>query len=251
MKLYIETRNKFFKISIIILLISLITILKFRINELGYFLLGIFASTLIIAIQSNMSAKVEESKLLIDILKKMRDLCYNFDKFNTFSVDFFALDFEKSFLEYKEKIETIFNLNSKLGNVSDLNNKTMKRLKPINERLIKLQLDLHFIFKEFENQSNKMKIIYFMEFYKIIKEFNFYEKFILVGDINVRIKRINYLLDLSLNEEQLGFTINDINNKIKNLEYETSMPVYNKRIEQNNAVEYKALKSEFEKYMKK
>lgn len=86
MKLYIETRNKFFKISIIILLISLITILKFRINELGYFLLGIFASTLIIAIQSNMSAKVEESKLLIDILKKMRDLCYNFDKFNTFSV---------------------------------------------------------------------------------------------------------------------------------------------------------------------
>ena len=96
MKLYIETRNKFFKISIIILLISLITILKFRINELGYFLLGIFASTLIIAIQSNMSAKVEESKLLIDILKKMRDLCYNFDKFNTFSVDFFALDFEKS-----------------------------------------------------------------------------------------------------------------------------------------------------------
>lgn len=242
MKLYIETRNKFFKISIIILLISLITILKFRINELGYFLLGIFASTLIIAIQSNMSAKVEESKLLIDILKKMRDLCYNFDKFNTFSVDFFALDFEKSFLEYKEKIETIFNLNSKLGNVSDLNNKTMKRLKPINERLIKLQLDLHFIFKEFENQSNKMKIIYFMEFYKIIKEFNF-EKF------QKSISTLGWEID-SREFYKSDFD-DDINNKIKNLEYETSMLVYNKRIEQNNAVEYKALKSEFEKYMKK
>lgn len=242
MKLYIETRNKFFKISIIILLISLITILKFRINELGYFLLGIFASTLIIAIQSNMSAKVEESKLLIDILKKMRDLCYNFDKFNTFSVDFFALDFEKSFLEYKEKIETIFNLNSKLGNVSDLNNKTMKRLKPINERLIKLQLDLHFIFKEFENQSNEMKIIYFMEFYKIIKEFNF-EKF------QKSISTLGWEID-SREFYKSDFD-DDINNKIKNLEYETSMPVYNKRIEQNNAVEYKALKSEFEKYMKK
>ena len=242
MKLYIETRNKFFKISIIILLISLITILKFRINELGYFLLGIFASTLIIAIQSNMSAKVEESKLLIKILKKMRDLCYNFDKINTFSVDFFALDFEKSFLEYKEKIETIFNLNSKLGNVSDLNNKTMKRLKPINERLIKLQLDLHFIFKEFENQSNKMKIIYFMEFYKIIKEFNF-EKF------QKSICTLGWEID-SREFYKSDFD-DDINNKIKNLEYETSMPVYNKRIEQNNAVEYKALKSKFEKYMKK
>lgn len=242
MKLYIETRNKFFKISIIILLISLITILKFRINELGYFLLGIFASTLIIAIQSNMSAKVEESKLLIDILKKMRDLCFNFDEFNTFSVDFFALDFEKSFLEHKEKIETIFNLNSKLGNVSDLNNKTMKRLKPINERLIKLQLDLHFIFKEFENQSNKMKIIYFMEFYKIIKEFNF-EKF------QKSISTLGWEIDSK--EFYKSDFDDDINNKIKNLEYETSMPVYNKRIEQNNAVEYKALKSKFEKYMKK
>lgn len=242
MKLYIETRNKFFKISIIILLISLITILKFRINELGYFLLGIFASTLIIAIQSNMSAKVEESKLLIDILKKMRDLCYDFYKFNTFSVDFFALDFEKSFLEYKEKIETIFNLNSKLGNVSDLNNKTMNRLKPINERLTKLQLDLHFIFKEFGNQSNKMKIIYFMEFYKIIKEFNF-KKF------QKSISTLGWQIDSR--EFYKSDFADDINDKITNLEYETSMPIYNKRIEQNNAVEYKALKSKFEKYMKK
>ena len=232
MKLYIETRNKFFKISIIILLISLITILKFRINELGYFLLGIFASTLIIAIQSNMSAKVEESKLLIDILKKMRDLCYDFYKFNTFSVDFFALDFEKSFLEYKEKIETIFNLNSKLGNVSDLNNKTMNRLKPINERLTKLQLDLHFIFKEFGNQSNKMKIIYFMEFYKIIKEFNF-KKF------QKSISTLGWQIDSR--EFYKSDFADDINDKITNLEYETSMPIYNKRIEQNNAVEYLSL----------
>lgn len=242
MKLYIETRNKFFKISIIILLIALITILKFRINELGYFLLGIFASTLIIAIQSNMSARVEESKLLIDTLKKMRDLCYDFDDFNTFSVYFFVLDFENSFLEYKKKIETLFNLNSKLGNVSDLNNKTMKCLKPINEKMIKLQLDLHFIFKEFENQSNKMKIIYFMEFYKIIKEFNF-KKF------QKSISTLGWEID-SREFYKLGFA-DDINVKITNLEYETSIPVYNKRLEQNNAVEYKALKSKFEKYMKK
>ena len=86
MKLYIEMRNKFLGISAIILAVSLVVIFKFKINELGYFLLGIFASTLIIAIQSNMSVKVEESKLLIGNLKEIRDLCYKFDEFNTFSI---------------------------------------------------------------------------------------------------------------------------------------------------------------------
>ena len=81
-----------------------------------------------------------------------------------------------------------------------------------------------------------------MEFYKIIKEFNF-EKF------QKSISTLGWEID-SREFYKSDFD-DDINNKIKNLEYETSMPVYNKRIEQNNAVEYKALKSKFEKYMKK
>ena len=64
MRFYIEKRNTFFKISILILIVSLILILKFNLETFGYFLLGIFASTTIISIECNMSAKVEEGKLL-------------------------------------------------------------------------------------------------------------------------------------------------------------------------------------------
>ena len=35
------------------------------------------------------------------------------------------------------------------------------------------------------------------------------------------------------------------------MEYDTSIQVYNKKIESDNAIEYKALRSKFEKYMNK
>ena len=47
---------------------------------------------------------------------------------------------------------------------------------------------------------------------RIVNDFNFYEKFILVGDVDAAIKRMNYLLDLSKSQEDLGFTIKDFSN---------------------------------------
>ena len=47
---------------------------------------------------------------------------------------------------------------------------------------------------------------------RIIKDFNFYDKFILVGNVDAAIKRINYLLELSKNVENLGFSIIDFSN---------------------------------------
>ena len=124
MKLYIKMKNRFLVISIFLLLVSLLFFLVLKNESFGCFFLGLFSSASIIAFQSSMSAQVEESKLLIDKLKTMRDICYEFDEFNTFSVDYFALNFEKKFYSYKEKIEIILKLNNDLGNISDLNIKT-------------------------------------------------------------------------------------------------------------------------------
>ena len=52
---------------------------------------------------------------------------------------------------------------------------------------------------------------------RIVKDFCFYEKFILVGNVDAAIKRINYLLDLSKTQEELGFTINDFSNYLNEL----------------------------------
>ena len=52
---------------------------------------------------------------------------------------------------------------------------------------------------------------------RIIDDFNFYEKFILVGNVDAGIKRMNYLLELSLNIENLGFTCEDFSKYLEDL----------------------------------
>ena len=242
MRFYIEKRNTFFKISILILIVSLILILKFNLETFGYFLLGIFASTTIISIECNMSAKVEEGKLLIDKLKKIREKCYDFDKFDVFSVDFFALDFEEDYNVFKKKLEYIFDLNDSLGNICYLNKKTQKSLDKIVTKILNLETNLHFIFENFDKQNNKMKIIYFMEFYKILKNFDFRELQKMVIDLGWYLdSKEFYRDDFKKNKETI----------IQNMKYDTSIEIYNKKIELNNSIEYKALKNKFEKYMKK
>lgn len=240
MKLYIETRNKFLKISVIVLLISLVVILKYKINELGYFLLGIFASTLIIAIQANMSAKVEESKLLTDKLKRMRDLCYGFDEFNTFSLEFFSIDYEEAFYKNKKQLEELFRTNSEIGNILNLNKNTKQQIQKINDKTFELQSKLHIIFQKYESASKKMKILYFMEFYKIIKDFNFKELLTLIIDLGWELDSKEFY---SKNYSE------NIEKKLRELEYKTSLAIYNKKVEENNAIEYKSLRKKFERFM--
>lgn len=242
MKVYLKTKNIFFRLSLMILTVALVLIFKFKLVTFGNFLLGVFASTIIITIQYYLTAKVEESKLLINILKDARDLCFEFGEFDTFSIDYFAVDFESNFKVFKNKIECLFKINRELGSNANLSIKTKKKIREINERISKLELDLHFIFKNFDNQTNKMKIIYFMEFYKILKDFDFEELKDAISDLGWKVDSQEFYRS-DFEEERLQ--------KIKDLEYKTSLQVYNKKLEENNLLEYKALKSKFEKYMKR
>ena len=66
---------------------------------------------------------------------------------------------------------------------------------------------------------------------RIIKDFDFYDKFILVGNVDAAIKRINYLLELSKNAENLGFSIIDFSNYL------------NEMIDSDQEIKYKEAKS--------
>ena len=66
---------------------------------------------------------------------------------------------------------------------------------------------------------------------RIIKDFDFYDKFILVGNVDAAIKRINYLLELSKNVENLGFSIIDFSNYL------------NEMIDSDQEIKYKEAKS--------
>lgn len=66
---------------------------------------------------------------------------------------------------------------------------------------------------------------------RIIKDFDFYDKFILVGNVDAAIERINYLLELSKNVENLGFSIIDFSNYL------------NEMIDSDQEIKYKEAKS--------
>ena len=66
---------------------------------------------------------------------------------------------------------------------------------------------------------------------RIIKDFDFYDKFILIGNVDAAIKRINYLLELSKNVENLGFSIIDFSNYL------------NEMIDSDQEIKYKEAKS--------
>ncbi len=242
MKLYIKMRNVFFFASIILLLGSLWALLKIKIDGLGYFLLGLFASTLIIAIQSAMSAQVEEGKLLVGKLKQLRDLCFDFTIFNNLSIEHYSYDFENTFNAYMKDLKKIFELIDELGNISDLNGKNKAKLQKITGEFAELRLNLHFIFTKFDEQTDEMKIIYFMEFYKIIKEFNFDAK-------SAAIFSLGYDID---SEEFCRSKFSEkITKKIRDYEYRESIDVYNEKLSQTHQVEYKALKKKFDSGLKK
>ena len=87
-----------------------------------------------------------------------------------------------------------------------------------------------------------MKIIYFMEFYKILKKFDFKELRKMILGLGWKVdSREFYRDDFKESKESI----------IKKMEYDTSIEIYNKKLELSNLIEYEALKNKFEKYMAK
>ena len=70
----------------------------------------------------------------------------------------------------------------------------------------------------------------------IIKEFNFYEKLITVGNINERIIRLDYLEDLSMNLGNLGYTYIDLIDYFKRMIQLNEKITYSRNLEVSNSV---------------
>lgn len=238
MKLYIKTRNKFLIISLIIFIISVITIFILKNSVLGNFLLGVLASTLIIAIEANTSSKVRESELLIDKLKTMMICCLKFYDYKTFSIESFTLGFERKYKETKENLDMLFKLNNELICIGDLTRKTKEKLIEITSIISGLEMSLYIIFKNYDNQNDKFKTLYFIEFYKIINKFDFEMLSEKIADLG---------WDIDSKEFSTSDAKKEIENRIRKLEYATSIDVFNKKVEENNITEYKALKDKFDK----
>lgn len=234
MKLYKKPRNVFFVLSILI--IGCCCLLKDR--DLTNILIGVSASTVIITIQSHIAMRVEESKLLIKKLRKMYDDCLKiyFD-FDHSSIEYFLFDFDDNYYEYKKTLEEIFGINSELSNITGLSIKTKNKLKEITDKFSTLQLDLHYIFDRYDEQTLKMKVIYFMEFFRIIKDFNF-------RNMSKIISRVGNYVDS--NEFYKHEYDEYLEREVKKYEMENSIKVFNQKLLEKHSTEYKAVGRDFE-----
>lgn len=98
---------------------------------------------------------------------------------------------------------------SYLGNMSDnAIYEALEENKIFQSEIYNICLDLS------ENLDEKTPNILLKE---IIKEFNVYEKLILVGNVDAGIKRINYLIKLASDVEDLGFTIWDFKDYLEQM----------------------------------
>ena len=238
MKVYIKMRNTFLKISVIIFILSIISIVLLKNEIIGNLLLGIMASTIIISIQSHLSSQVEESKVLIDKLKVIRDSCVTMNALTSSSIDLYILDYEKRFIEYKNELNRLFQKKNELANIGDIRKKLKKELNPIIDKISDLELDLYFILSRFEIQSDKMKVLYYIEFFKIVKQFNF-------SEIGLEISRIGWKLDpVDFYKKEFS---EKMNHEKEKLEHNTSIEIYDKTLEEKNKIDYEALKEKFER----
>ena len=106
----------------------------------------------------------------------------------------------------------------------------------INELIFQLQLNLDIIFKEYDKQKDKMRAMYFIEFYKIVSGFDFIELKKMISIVGI---------DIDSTEFYKGDYKEMIDSKLLEHEVETSISVYNETVVENNSIEYKALKDNF------
>ena len=114
MKIYKTSKKVFLFLSLLNLLIAS-TLLYFKLNTFGIFMLGLFASTIIIYIQSYINYKIEISKAIIPYLKEINDLIFEIDFLGKRSLEDAIFQYEKKCANYKS---CYYNL---LGKISILN----------------------------------------------------------------------------------------------------------------------------------
>lgn len=240
MKLYMKTRNKFFKISIFILLIAVALIFIFHLNTLGYFLLGIFASTLIITLQYDIAADVEESEILTDKLKEISSSLHSVKFMSEQSLEGYAkyYGYEESFKEYRTDLEKIFTLRNEIASLKYLETDTKKAVDFIIDSINELESKLYIILEKFDESNEKVKIIYFIETYKIINESNIPFLVDKIFDLGYEIGYDEFYQNNFIHERQRN---------LEDLKRATSISVYNKKIEEKNSIEYSTLKDDFKR----
>lgn len=241
MKIYKKSKDTFLFLSILTLQIA-IGCFIYNNYLFGNFLLGLFASSLIVYIQSFINYKIELSRILIPFLKEMDNALFEIKFIIDESLDDIIMDFPDNYYEIKDNFERLNSAIFKASDIKSLNKKNKELLKIIKTEIVNLEKETYLIFKYFDDSTKEEKRYLFIHLYNILKDFNF-----------IYIKKIIFKLADKIDfEEYLSPSSEEKSNSLfEEIERKESKKIYIESIKNQYKVEYKALKSDFDLFDKK
>ncbi len=236
MKIYKKSKEIFLIISILTLLLAF-GCLYYKLSALGNFMLGLFASAVIVYIQSYINYKIELSRILIPILKEIDSAIFELQYFYSDSLESKIHFYPSDFYELKDNFEKLGTAICTLSDTNYLDKKMQKLVQNLSEETKRLTKEIFLIFKYYDRVDKTEKKCLFIELYNKLKKFNFitFEK-----NLNQLADRVNFkeYLTRSSFEKYKNFT-NDI-------EMEESKSIYMAYIKEHTLIEYKALEKKFD-----
>ncbi len=204
-------------------------------------MLGLFASSFIVYIQSFINYKIELSRTLIPFLKEIENALFEIEFITDMSLENNIMDFPDNYYEIKENFKKLNTAIFTINDMKSLDKKSRNYFSMINEEIINLEKKVYLIFEYFEDATKEEKRYFFMHLYKILKEFNFEH----IRYINCKIAdRVDY-------KEYLSNSAAEKSNRLfKEIERKESKKVYIEFIKKQNKIEYHALKSNFDLFEK-
>lgn len=236
MKIYKKSKEIFLIISILTLIIA-VSCLHYKYFSFGNFMLGLFASSFIVYIQSFINYKIELSRILIPFLKEINKSLFEISFITNESLEDTIMNFPSNYYEIKENFEKLNSAIFTINDMKSLDKKSRNYFSIINTEIINLEKKVCLIFKYFEDSTKEEKRYLFIHLYKTLKEFNFEH----IRYINFKLAdRVDY-------KEYLSRSTAEKSNRIfDEIERNESKKVYIKFIKEQNKIEYHALKSDFD-----
>lgn len=241
MKIYKKSKDTFFVLSILTLLTAMGC---FHYNKylFGNFLLGLFASSFIVYIQSFINYKIELSRTLIPFLKDIDNALFEIKNIIDDSLEYAILYFPDNYYKIKDYIEK---LNLAIFNACDiksLSRKNKENLNLVKNKIIELGKETCLIFKYFDDSPKEDRRYLFINLYNILNNFDF-------GYIEQVIFNIADKVDFKAYLSRS--TVEQSNHLFDEIAMKKSKKVYIEFIKNKYKIEYKALKSNFDLIDKK
>ena len=184
-----------------------------------------------------MTLKVEEGKAIINKLKQIRNACIKCKVFGSSNIDYRIKNYKNEYNMIKKDYCDLFDNADKLASITDLDHGVKNKINDICDQIFELEAELIFIFKNYDNQEEKYKQLYFLKIHKISNEYDF-------DKLSEKVWNLGYNIDKN------EFFRNDWIIKVKDNKYKKkfqSIKIYNATLDEELKIEYNAYKDDFKK----